>query len=171
MLSKTRLTANTLLLASLLASVGCYAAMHPLAGPHGCNKCCFDECRLGDALDRVCTGRCFSGCASPCHCGEPVDLFMEDECISCSAEVCGEVCQPYACGCGIQGKCPLHHCHWSPGCNVEPGPPPRTFYPQLPPKFLPVPTRPIFAATNPHAPAERDGSVEVHWSPQLSSPR
>ena len=158
------------LLCLFCTATGCYTTMHPLGGP-GCHNCHFDECRLGAALDRLCTGKCFRGMACHHGCGEVIECGPVQESCSCGAPVCQPDC--HACE---EPTCPLATCasagcHWRPGCNVEPGPPPKTFYPQLPPKFLPVPTRPILAAVNPDAPNPANGVMESHWGPDWSSTR
>jgi hypothetical protein len=38
----------------------------------------------------------------------------------------------------------------------------------MPPEFLPVPARPIFANVNMDAPEEVRGAVDVGWEPQLT---
>lgn len=54
--------------------------------------------------------------------------------------------------------------------QIEPGPPPVTYRPPMPPKFLPVPTRPVFANVNPNAPNPDLGGVEFGYEPQLTFP-
>jgi len=54
--------------------------------------------------------------------------------------------------------------------HVEAGPPPVTYQPPMPPKFLPVPARPVFANVNPLAPVSARGAAEIDFVPQLAIP-
>ena len=45
----------------------------------------------------------------------------------------------------------------------EPGPPPVSYQPILPPKFLPVPTETVVPPARPDAPDFRRGDVESHY--------
>lgn len=120
-----------------------------------------NECDLGGALDRLCSGQAFRhhGC-DPGYCTE---IVCTEEC-GCPDE-CEPPCPtcPLKKGCRLQGHCRL--------CRpVEPGPPPVTYRPPMPPEFLPVPTRPVFSAVNMAAPEPMRGAVEVDFGPQLTVP-
>jgi hypothetical protein len=52
----------------------------------------------------------------------------------------------------------------------QPGPPPATFRPQTPPKFLAVPTHPVVSPVPPEAPEPQRGNVEVSYRPELTIP-
>jgi len=54
--------------------------------------------------------------------------------------------------------------------RIKAGPPPVTYQPPMPPKFLPVPARPVFANVNPAAPLATRGEVEVDFGAQLAVP-
>jgi hypothetical protein len=52
----------------------------------------------------------------------------------------------------------------------EPGPPPMRFRPEMPPKFLPVPTEPTVSPARAEAPEDDGGDIEVNYRKQLISP-
>ncbi len=135
----------------LLAGGGCCANWYHAPGQYGCGLSEFD---LGCALDQLCTGESLKSC------GWPVDSDCND---------CQE-CQPT----GVLGYQQLANlrlnCKWRPGRNVQPGPPPVSYRPPMPPEFLPVPTQPIFAAVNLAAPEPMRGAVEVDFGTQLLIP-
>ena len=45
-----------------------------------------------------------------------------------------------------------------------------SYEPPRPPKFLPVPVRPVFSTVNMQAPTSRRGDVEVRFGPQIDFP-
>ncbi len=167
---------------SASACTGCYSAMSPLGchPHHGCpgnGGCALREHDLGEALDRFCTGKCFSAkqCVSDCGCGvgncgceveELCEPQVSDNCQGMCVTQC-EACGPGGC---LGEHCPLRSCNLRLACKVEPGPPPVTCQPPMPPTFLPVPTRPVFSAVPPYGSGASIPSVESHWGPQLSSP-
>jgi hypothetical protein len=80
-------------------------------------------------------------------------------------------------------NCPLlNRCRTCPACLLgqrcvrqlftrpEPGPPPIRYQPDLPPKFLPVPTQPVLSPARPDAPDSWRGDVEMGWSPRVTFP-
>jgi hypothetical protein len=52
----------------------------------------------------------------------------------------------------------------------HPGPPPATLRPQMPPKFLAVPTHPIVSPVRPDAPEFNRGEVETTYRKELTIP-
>ncbi|MCH7751077.1 MAG: hypothetical protein IH898_02830 [Planctomycetes bacterium] len=113
---------------------------------------------MGCALDQLCTGESLKGC------GWPVDSDCTPNSTDC------QECQP-TCVLGCQQLADLClNCKWRPGRNVQPGPPPVSYRPPMPPEFLPVPTQPIFAAVNLAAPEPMRGAVEVDFGTQLVVP-
>jgi hypothetical protein len=80
-------------------------------------------------------------------------------------------------------NCPLlNRCRTCPACLLgqrcvrqlftrpEPGPPPIRYQPELPPKFLPVPTQPVLSPARPEAPDPWHGEVEFSWRPEVTFP-
>lgn len=55
-------------------------------------------------------------------------------------------------------------------CKPAAGPPPVTLRPEMPPKFLPVPTKPILSPVRPDAPDLQRGDVEFDYRRQVSFP-
>lgn len=164
------------LLLCAVASTGCYSTMHPLVGCPGNCGCALKEHDLGQALDRFCTGQCFTAMHCGSDCGSCVEEPYDEPVMDCGAEVCPveEICTVQCDACGPGGclleHCPLRRCKWRPFRNVQSGPPPVPYRPALPPKFLPVPVRPVFSTVDPYAPEPSTGTVEAHWGPQLSHP-
>jgi len=152
----SRISGKWMLAAALLIGGGCCAPLQHT--PSHCG-CAVSEQDLGCALDRICKREPLTGCG----------LAVESECVAeCTdCKKLGSHC--VSCRHAISGIC--HKCrNWSPGCNVEPGPPPITYRPPMPPEFLPLPTYPIFAAVNLAAPEPLRGAVEVDYGPQLTVP-
>jgi hypothetical protein len=58
------------------------------------------------------------------------------------------------------------HCCQTPAA----GPPPIRYQPEMPPKFLPVPTTPTLSPVRPDAPEAFRGEVETSYDPRLTSP-
>jgi hypothetical protein len=93
---------------------------------------------------------------------------------------CGTCCDAGTAGCETCCCCPLlDGCCLCSACKVghrrlftrpEPGPPPVRFRPEMPPKFLPVPTEPTLSPARPDAPEPWRGDVEVGWRPELTFP-
>ena len=171
-------TTRGLLTVAVVACSGCYATMHPLADCPQHGHLLLKDRELGAALDRLCTGQCFSGGHSGMDCGcvvtspdqAGVDYRLEED--------CPVVCKPECDDCRICRRKPirqavsrLRNCDWYLGKNVQPGPVPIRHETPLPPTFLPVPARPIFAAVNPHAAHRSSATVELDWDPQLSMPQ
>ena len=75
-----------------------------------------------------------------------------------------EVCQP------ICIRTPIRNCIANCREKVAEGPPPITYRPQLPPKFLTVPTGPVLTEVCPDAPYPDRRSVELSYGSQLSFP-
>ncbi len=135
--------ALALLLATALAS-GCGTPLHYL--PDNCAAAVY-ECDLARLIKNACSS-------------EPM---------SCSAS-------GVTCGGGVEGDYVpvLEEAYESSPTAVVPrvaaGPPPVTYQPPMPPQFLPVPTRSVFAKTNSLAASSGRGTVEVGFSPQRTFP-
>ena len=159
---------------------GCHHVMgppggHALHGCHGYGDCLLKEHDLCNAIDWICTGKCFSAfhCSSDCGCGVVdcgciIEQPGEPTHAVCPTEVCALECE--ACGPGgcLLEHCPLKRCNLRQRCNVQPGPPPVTCQPAMPPNLLPVPTRPVFSTVPAYAASDSIPTVESHWGPELS---
>ena len=95
----------------------------------------------------------------------------------CSSKPCAGCGARVACGCGVEVyedvvvlDRPQKECFVERLPRVEPGPPPVCFKPQMPPKFLPVPTRSVFSQVNLEAAGFTRGAVEAEYGPQLMVP-
>ncbi|HYO24504.1 MAG TPA: hypothetical protein VEQ85_06095 [Lacipirellulaceae bacterium] len=107
----------------------------------------------------TCTAGCPEGCGDACCSGTPG--------VSCSDCPLGQASA--ACHCCLAGRrCPIldHKMLKRP----QPGPPPVSYVPPMPPKFLPVPTRPTLSPARPDAPDAWRGDVEVGFRRELRSP-
>ncbi len=145
----TKFTVNDLtgLLALLLLSCsGCAAEWCHL--PDDCAYA-FSQCQLGREIRDVCCGCQENGCAS---CGSGV---------ACGVRV-------YEDAVWIDEPPALAPPARRPRIKV--GPPPVSYQPPMPPKFLPVPARPVFVGANTHFPVSVPGQVEVGYGPQLAFP-
>jgi hypothetical protein len=96
------------------------------------------------------------------------------------APVCGDACSAAPCGCGGV-PCPiLGGCGQCAACLARlrgrlvagPGSGPRRvgYHPELPPKFLPVPTQPVMSPARPDAPDPWRGDLEFSWRPRITVP-
>ena len=136
-----------LLLAASIVASGCAHCQHGSDVGGSClDGCLFAKCTRAlcdDPADMNCPcgGDCLQ-CATPC---------------GCSAEVCEEPCP----------SCPLEAAICQ---RPEPGPPPVRYRPEMPPKFLPVPTCPTVSPVRPDAPEPWRGDVEVHYDKRLTFP-
>lgn len=163
--------ASGLLAVALLTFGGCCAQLHQSQDPCACSMSEYD---LGCALDQLCKCDPLSGCGCPVG-SQGVEESAEKSAQAC-VEDCGEdctVCEESPTCCESDSRHPAGcrlRCGWRPGCNVQPGPPPVTYRPVMPPEFLPVPTQPIFAAVNLATPEPTRGNVEVDFGPQLQVP-
>lgn len=158
----------------VLASIsGCCANCQHI--PDQCTDALY-ECDLGCLIKNLCaTGEAFP-CAAPVGCGQ----FVEEPCFEepCVEEFVQESCEPANCPtCSpIQACCPLEACNPIKECvlgyreRVAVGPPPVRFQPPMPPKFLTVPTRPVYTAVSPNAPTFDRSQVEVSFGTQLAFP-
>lgn len=145
-----------LIAATLAAGSGCCAPIGQF--PDGCAGNVYD-CELARLIHHVCTygelpacgGHatcgCGLGCGAPIACGCSAALQDDDYCCPVPAEQCEA----------------LHSC-------IKRGPPPVSYKPLMPPKFLPIPTRSVFTAVNLAAPTPTRGAVEVDFGPQLTVP-
>ena len=52
--------------------------------------------------------------------------------------------------------------------RIAVGPPAERYRPPMPPEFLPVPARPVFANVNMDAPVEARGAVDIGWEGQMT---
>ena len=140
-----------LLITTVISSGCCPARLHHL--PDDCVDL-INQCEVGRAVHNICSDTpCRSCLARP----------------SCAA--------PVACGCGVavyEDVVVLDETQ--PPCfanrlpRVERGPPPVCFEPEMPPKFLPVPTRSVFSPVNLHTRVSSRGAVEAQYGPQLLVP-
>lgn len=142
-----------------------------IAAAAGCATCP-QKCGKGDCGHRCCLGTvacgvyhgtladevmcCSTGCLSQANglgaCRQPCATCGPD-CMHCRE--CGII--PL----GLAG--PLIE-------RPQPGPPPATFRPEMPPKFLPVPTQPTISPARADAPEDDGGDIEVNYRRQLISP-
>ncbi|WP_428304770.1 hypothetical protein [Lacipirellula sp.] len=139
----------------LLAASGCTAARNSNCNCGECNGC--PPIRMAAAAyhgeladDVICCSRCFGeGCA-----------------------VCDRMVRPVTCGpeCNQCRTCPI--LPFGIGDKLcekpVPGPPPATFRPPMPPKFLPVPTQDVLSPARPDAPEPQRGNVDMGWRPQMT---
>ena len=98
---------------------------------------------------------CHTGCLSQAR----------QPCI-CPRARCGPECYP----CSECRLAPLGFIDSSKWQKPEPGPPPATFRPEMPPKFLAVPTHPVVSAVPPEAPEPQRGNVEVGFRKEYTIP-
>ncbi len=118
-----------------------------------------NQCELGRAVRNLC-------CDHPCACcpsnGPPEEVCCpQPVACDCGVEICEE---------GIFQGCAHAPCRHGRKCCVEPGPPPICHKPEMPPKFLPVPTRSVFSPANPRSPVSFRGAVEAPFGPELVFP-
>ena len=136
------------LLVALAGTCGCCCPhLHHL--PDDCAAAVY-ECDLACLLHDFCSCQPLPCCGSSVSC----DCCPEDEpqCESCPLTSCPP----------LDGRRCLD--------RIEVGPAPVTYRPELPPKFLPVPSRPVFSTGIALTPVASGGSVEVGFGPQLSFP-
>jgi hypothetical protein len=121
---------------------------------------------LGALISTVGCAQCSSRGCSTCGNQCPLCCLSRMTHPGCDQVACGEACgEP----CGECKVCPLGKCdHLCQRPN--PGPPPATLRPCLPPKFLPVPTQPVLSPARPDAPEPARGDVEVSYRNQLVTP-
>jgi hypothetical protein len=96
-------------------------------------------------------------CCDTCESGEECESTGQ-ACPLCPLEACGK------CAACLKG----HRCKFF--TRPAPGPPPATYVPALPPKFLPVPTQPTLSPARPDAPDAWRGDLEFGWRTQITSP-
>jgi hypothetical protein len=135
-------------LVAMSTALGCAQATRSCRCLAACHHAAVN--RIGGALtDRG------DGC---CSCGE---------CVSAASAPCsladGGVAAHCNCAACLIGRCEL--CE-----RPTPGPPPARLQPALPPKFLPVPTRPILSPARPEAPEPSRGDVEAGYRRELTFP-
>lgn len=112
---------------------------------------------------------------------------LDDICNGCPLDSCGRggtlgCGEQLGCREGTDGTCGVHvyeDAVWldeprqSPrSCfpRIAVGPPPEPYEPPLPPRFLPVPARPVFTTVNLDAATLGRGQVEVGYGPELAFP-
>ena len=86
----------------------------------------------------------------------------------CSCEGCTPCGVFVGCGCSVECDAGCRGCSLCP--HIEHGLPPVTNQPPMPPKFLPVPVRPVFTPVNRSLPRPSRGDVEVDFGPQIAFP-
>lgn len=116
---------------------------------------------------------------------QPAETVLPEPVASCApAEgCCSSYCDSTGCGCcadcplvgGCHGgkcKCACLDCLERRLCSrPQPGPPPVRYRPEMPPKFLPTPTAPVWPPARPDAPEPWRGDIEVpYYGVQLVSP-
>ncbi|MCC6494581.1 MAG: hypothetical protein IT424_16340 [Pirellulales bacterium] len=150
------------------------AAFVAAASP-GCAACWRSDCNCGDA------------CAPVRAVGSAYYGELADEAVCCGRGCLSQSCPHWyepapAPRCG--GECyPCRECFLAPfglgcerlgmlcgRCKPAAGPPPATLRPELPPKFLPVPTAPILSPAPPDAPDPQRGDVELDYRRQVIFP-
>ena len=126
-----------------------------LLGCTGCN--CHHWCHLPDDCAHAlrCTPLCGKLCNACCS-------DLSGAC--CSGACCDDGC----CGtqvCDEAEPCCLRECCLGRCCSrLTAGPPPESYKPPMPPKFLPVPARPVFTNVNMAAPTIQRGQVEMGFA-------
>lgn len=152
----------------------CIAALVAAASV-GCAACYRETCQCG------------SGCAPVRTLCSAYHGELADELICCNRGCCGQSCphwyepEPYA-NCGPECY-PCRDAFLLPfglgcerlgmayrRCKPSPGPPPVTMRPELPPKFLPVPTQPVLSPVRPDAPDPMRGDVEFDYRKEVQFP-
>jgi hypothetical protein len=172
--------------AALLAvSSGCahwYCGNCTPHGPHAHSgspppECCVAQTLLGVLSDGPAGTGALDDCSRrnlhrPC---QPTKTLLCDSapCVTtdcCPDETAPLECDAVDCGSLESGSPPLS----GPRCAVAscppPGTPPQRYRPAMPPKFLPVPTRPIYGTAPADAPHTEIGDVEVDFGPRLTFP-
>ena len=97
-----------------------------------------------------------------CDCGE---------CVVCRPAPSPALTELASAPCACFPACPLGHCRLRKLCErPTPGPPPARLHPEMPPKFLPLPTQPILSPARPDAPESWRGDVEAGYRPTLTFP-
>ncbi len=149
---------NARLLAMLLVGslIGCAAPHNQCDCGQGCGSCAFGSVACGawngTLADEVMC--CNAGCLSQSRgVGACPSATCGPDCMNCRE------CQLIPLG--LAG--PLVE-------KPQPGPPPVSFRPQMPPKFLAVPTHPVISPVRPEAPEPQRGNVEVSYRPELTIP-
>lgn len=150
--SRARLLAAPLIAALL----GCVVNSRPCDCGDGCRQSPLGSvaCGLyhGTLADEVmcCNTGCLSQARQPCI---------------CPRATCGPDCYPCReCRLAPFG---LIGSRWT---KPEPGPPPITYRPEMPAKFLTVPTHPVVSPVRPEAPEPQRGNVEVGYRKELTIP-
>jgi len=138
---------------ALTTGSGCSTQLHYL--PDECADAVY-QCDLARLIHNVCSCEPLPACASGVGCGSCVEDFGEDF----GEEFCDE-----------QPSCPAPICPLiAAKRHYEVGPPPVTYKPLMPPKFLPVPSRPVFSQVNMLADPTENSPVELGFDRQLTFP-
>jgi hypothetical protein len=145
-----------LAIAALAAVTGCATCQDDCCNDKGCGRCslCTVACGVyhGTLADDVMC--CSTGC-----------LSQAEGLVQCPRSTCGPDCM----NCRECGVIPLGLA----GPLIEkpqPGPAPTSFRPQMPPKFLAVPTHAVVSPVRPEAPEPDRGNVEVGFRQELTIP-
>lgn len=157
-LSAIRANYRLLLLSVVLLSGSGCCATQWCHLPDDCAHA-FAHTQLGWEINDVCN--CING--TPCGCASCVD-------ISCGDTSCGV--RVYDDAVVIEEPCCDSPCYAEANCRprVKVGPPPVSYVPPMPPKFLPVPARSVFSNVNVNAPTVSYGQVEVGYGHELQFP-
>jgi len=144
---------SILLAAALTAGSGCCTQLHHL--PDECATAVY-ECDLARLIHNVCSCEPLPSCASKVECGSSVPCG------------CGSLVEEFG---DAEPNCPGPICPLVAGRRrIEVGPPPVTYKPLMPPKFLPVPARPVFSQVDVLADSSALSPVEVNFDRQLTFP-
>ncbi len=127
---------------ALAGGSGCCAPLHHL--PDECAAVVY-ECDLARMLHDVCSSEPLPRCASEIECCSEVQYDCECDCETVVEEL-------------YERR------------RLEVGPPPATYKPPMPPKFLPVPSRSVFSGRSVLAPSSARSPVEVDFDGQLTFP-
>ncbi|NOY28948.1 MAG: hypothetical protein GXP28_01870 [Planctomycetes bacterium] len=133
----TKYALSILLAAAVASGSGCCTQLHHL--PDECAAVIY-ECDLARLIHNVCSCEPLPDCASGVGCGSTV---------------------PCDCGSVVEDTNFVEEQYERR--RVEVGPPPVTYKPPMPPKFLPVPSRPVFSQTSVLAPSSAHNPVEVDF--------
>jgi len=143
-----------------------------------------DQCEIARAIRNVCSsGSASPSCGDGVSCGTGIDCgslvrvspvrvidkavedkAVEDESVEIKAVEIAEIGElPPV----LLSRIRVLRAQRPPSPRIRRGPPPISYQPPMPPKFLPVPTRSVFANVNMHAPTASTGTVEVDYGSQL----
>jgi len=158
-----------LLAAALVSSSGCCSQLHHL--PDECAAAVY-ECDLARLIHNVCSCEPLPACASRVECGSTISCgtsALSELTMSCQSTTLGSDCEYFA-----EDSCESYsepvNARIARQRHYVVGPPPERYQPPMPPKFLPVPARPVFSQPNVLSLPSAHPTVEVEFGSQLNFP-